>query len=87
MGLEFPNGSRSYDATRCAVRFWGYDSTLERSFFVTGQALQRMQPLMAHDEAGMLDAFDCNRARIRAAAMQLYSRGRKGSYELGAADV
>ena len=64
MGLEFPNSSRSYDATRSAVRFWGYDTTMEWSFFVTAQALQRMHPSMAHDEASMLDALDCNRVRI-----------------------
>jgi|GEM_PF-3111735 len=25
MAITFPNLSRSYDATRRAVRFWGYD--------------------------------------------------------------
>jgi Protein of unknown function (DUF1488) len=87
MALEFPNESRSYDATRCAVRFWGYDSAMEWSFFVTAQALKRVQPAMTEDEAGMLSAFDSHRAQIRAAATKLYSQGRKGSYELGAADL
>jgi hypothetical protein len=87
MALEFPNESRSYDATRCAVRFWGYDSAMEWSFFVTAQALKRVQPAMTEDEAGMLGAFDSHRAQIRAAATKLYSQGRKGSYELGAADL
>src|SRR5215208_1517466 len=32
--LSFTNQSRSYDATRQAVRFWGYDGALEVSFFV-----------------------------------------------------
>jgi len=87
MSLEFPNSSRSYDATRCAVRFWGYDTAMEWSFFVTAEALQRVQPEMVCDEAGMLGAFDSNRDRICAAAARLYGRGRKGSYELGAADI
>jgi hypothetical protein len=87
MSLEFPNSSRSYDATRRAVRFWGYDRAMEWSFFVTAEALRRMHPAMAHDEGGMLRAFDSNRDRICAAAAKLYARGRKGSYELGAADV
>jgi len=87
MSLEFPNSSRSYDATRCAVRFWGHDSTMEWSFFVTAEALQRVHPAMVHDEVGMLGAFDSNRDRICAAATKLYARGRKGSYELGAADI
>jgi len=42
---------------------------------------------MAHDEAGMLGAFDSNRDRICAAAAKLFARGRKGSYELGAGDI
>jgi len=87
MALEFPNDSRSYDATRCAVRFWGYDSAMEWSFFVTAEALKRVQPSMIEDEAGMLGAFDSHRAQIRAAAAKLYSKERKGSYELGAADL
>ena len=28
MALSFPNQSRSFDATRCAVRFWGHDGAL-----------------------------------------------------------
>jgi len=87
MALEFPNESRSYDATRCAVRFWGYDSAMEWSFFVTAEALKRMQPSMMENEAGMLEAFDSHRPQIRAAAAKLYSQGRKGSYEVDAADI
>ena len=42
---------------------------------------------MAGDEAAMLGAFDSHRDRICAAASRAYARGRKGSYELGAADL
>jgi hypothetical protein len=87
MALMFPNQSRSYDATRRAVRFWGHDSAMEWSFFVTEDALKRMQPTMQQNEAAMLGAFDSNRAVICAAASRAYSRERKGSYELGAADL
>ena len=87
MGLMFPNQSRSYDATRRAVRFWGHDSAMEWSFFVTEDALRQVDPAMAMDEAGMLGAFDAHRGRICAAASRAYLRGRKGSYELGAADL
>jgi hypothetical protein len=87
MALMFPNHSRSYDATRRAVRFWGYDSAMEWSFFVTVEALRRVYPAMVEDEPGMLGVFDSHRDLICAAAARLYSRGRKGSYELGAADV
>jgi hypothetical protein len=87
MSLEFPNTSRSYDATRRAVRFWGYDTAMEWSFFVTAEALRHVHPAMVQDEAGMLGAFDSHRDRICAAAVKLYRRGRKGSYELGAEDL
>ena len=42
MSLTFPNPSRSYDATRRAVRFWGYDSSMEASFFVSADALKTL---------------------------------------------
>jgi hypothetical protein len=44
MSIKFPNRSRSYDATRRAVRFWGYDRSMESSFFVTVDALRQIQP-------------------------------------------
>ena len=87
MALMFPNPSRSYDATRRAVRFWGHDSAMEWSFFVTEDALRQVDPAVAGDEAAMLGAFDSHRDRICAAASRAYARGRKGSYELGAADL
>jgi hypothetical protein len=84
--LNFPNPSRVFDTTRRAVRFWGHDSAMEWSFFITEEALKRMQPNAAHDEANLLRVFDANRARIHAAAETAYARGQKGSYELVAAD-
>jgi hypothetical protein len=39
--LNFPNQSRVFDPTRRAVRFWGHDSAMEWSFFVTEDALRR----------------------------------------------
>ncbi len=86
MSLHFPNQSRSYDATRHAVRFWGHDSAMEASFFVDEDALKRIQPGMRPDEFGFLGAFDSNRDLIYATAGKVYGRGRKGSYDLGAAD-
>jgi len=59
---------------------------MEWSFFVTEDALKRLQPDMRRDEAGLLEAFDANRALIYAAAKNAYTRGRKGSYELAATD-
>ena len=86
MALNFPNRSRSYDATRRAVRFWGYDSAIESSFFVTEDALKRIQPGMRLDETGLLSAFDSNRELIYATAAKVYAHGRKGSYDLTASD-
>lgn len=86
MSLIFPNLSRSYDPTRDAVRFWGYESSMECSFFVTTDALKKVQPSLHPDEAGFLEAFDLNRDRICAIAAVVRGRGRKGSYELVTAD-
>jgi hypothetical protein len=57
---------------------------MEASFFVTDDALRRLTPSMQFDESGMLRAFDLNRNLVYAA--KVYGRGRKGSYELVAAD-
>jgi hypothetical protein len=84
--LNFPNQSRVFDPTRHAVRFWGHDSAMEWSFFVTEDALKRLQPNMRYDEASVLRAFDDHRDAIYVAAMRAYKRERKDSYELGVAD-
>ena len=86
MTLNFPNRSRFYDSTRRAVRFWGHDTALEASFFVTADALKRVQPDVPIYEAGLLRAFDANRDLIYAAASKVYARGRKGSYDLLSVD-
>lgn len=86
MALSFPNDSRSYDATRRAVRFWGYDSAMESSFFLTEEAMKRVQPGVALQEATALRVFDNNRQLIYAAAAKVFARGRKGSYDLTAGD-
>jgi len=84
--LNFPNQSRVFDPTRRAVRFWGHDNAMEWSFFITEDALKRLQPNVECNEAGFLLAFDANRAAIQAAAIKAYKRERKGSYELAATD-
>jgi hypothetical protein len=86
MTMAFPNRSRSYDAARRVVRFWGHDRSMESSFFVTADALLRIQPNLQPGEAGLLRAFDSNRELIHAVAAKAYARGRKGSYDLNATD-
>jgi hypothetical protein len=84
MTLNFSNPSRSYDATRTCIRFWGYDGALEVPFFVEDAAIQRISPETRQSEAGLLNAFDNNRDRILEAARKAYSRERMGSYALTA---
>ena len=86
MALSFPNSSRSYDVTRRAVRFWGNDSAMETSFYITQDALKRIQPGIAVDQADALLAFDNNRPLIYATAAKVYARGHRGSYDLVSAD-
>ena len=80
MRLSFPNPSRSFDAGRNRVCFWGYDSTIEISFFVEADALKRLCPEMSSAETGFLKAFDAVRNRIHEVADKVYVRGGKGSY-------
>ena len=88
MTLNFPNGSRSYDARRNLIRFFwgGDDSALEVSFFVEVSALYRLNPQTRNVEAGYLEAFDAVRDRIHEAARKIYSQARKGAYLLAAED-
>jgi hypothetical protein len=84
--LSFPNPSRWYDPTLRAIRFWGHDRAMEAQFFISEEALRRMQPDAGTDEVALLGLFDTNRATIYAAAAKLYSRGRRGSYDLVSTD-
>jgi hypothetical protein len=59
---------------------------MEASFFVTEDALKRVQPDVRIDETELLQAFDTNHDLICAAAFRVYARGRKGSYELLSSD-
>jgi hypothetical protein len=86
MTLSFPNRSRYYDATRHTIRFWGYDSAMETSFFVGEEALAKIQPNIQRNEAGFLGAFDSNRELICEAAISAYGRTKRGYYDLIPAD-
>lgn len=87
MTLDFPNASRSYDARRNLVRFWGYDTAIEISFFVEAGAFCKLDPETDGMEAACLAAFDDARERVHAAARKAYAQGRKDAYLLAAADV
>jgi hypothetical protein len=87
VAIAFPNPSRSYDATRRAVRFWGYDQSMEVSFFITEAALKALGNEALAVGEDLLRVFDLNRARIYAAANKIVGPGKKGSYELHAKDL
>ena len=80
MRLSFPNPSRSFDASRSRVCFWGYDSTIEVSFSVEAAALKRLCPEMSGAETGILKAFDAVRNRVHEVADKVYTRGGGRSY-------
>jgi len=89
MRLTFPNPSRSFDATRNRVQFWGYDNAFEISFLLEEDALKKLCPDMSHGEAGFLDAFDAARVRIHKIADKLYVQSSRRVYVfcLSAKDV
>jgi hypothetical protein len=81
MTLSFPNPSRSFDANKNCVNFWGYDNVIEIAFFIETAALQKLYPETNDTEAGSLKAFDAVRKRIYEVAEDVYLRGRrKGSF-------
>jgi hypothetical protein len=87
MSIHFPNASRSYDANRRAIRFWGHDSAMERSFVISAYALRQLQPNVEMEEEALLGAFDTHRDRICQIAAKLYARGPRDFYEVGEYDV
>ena len=90
MRLNFPNNSRSYDESRNSVCFWGYDSTIEVSFFVQADALMRLSPNLENTEPGCLKVFDDALKQIHKVADKVYVHGGKGkgtyAYTLTAGD-
>ena len=86
MSLCFPNDSRSYDASRNLVRFWGYDSALEIPFFLDVRALHKLVQQMRNEEAGYLEAFDAALDRVRETARKVYSQSQRDAYLLQESD-
>ena len=91
MTLNFPNESRSFDAERNRVRFWGYDGAIEISFFVDADALRKLGPLSPGSddvEALLLQVFDAAREQIYKVADKVHRCRPNGSYtySLGSVD-
>jgi hypothetical protein len=79
MKLSYPNPCRSFDASHRRICFWGYDRTIEISFFVGMEALKRLCPDMSDAESGFLQAFDAALDRIHEVADEVYARDGKAS--------
>ncbi len=93
MPISFPNVSRSYDPTRRRVRFWGYDTALEITFFIDADALVSKGPAgsagkqaVERTETAVLQAFDDCRERIHQVAAAAHARGPAYTHVLTAAD-
>lgn len=78
--LNFPNESRSFDETRKRVCFWGYDSAIEISFYVSADALLALNPEMEDTAEGTLRLFDTARERVHEVAEKVYAAAVKGTY-------
>ena len=80
MTLSFPNPSRSLDTSRDCICFWGYDETIEVSFFLEVSALRKLFPKLTDTADGFLEAFDRASKKIHKAAAKAYANGRRRSH-------
>ena len=82
VALQFPNPSRSYDATRHCVCFWGYDNSREITFQVDDAMLRNLQPDAGSDERSILGAFDQFREKLLEIARKRYVSGPQNRYSI-----
>jgi hypothetical protein len=82
VALQFPNPSRSYDASRHCVCFWGHDNSREITFLLDDAMLRNMQPGVGLDERSILEAFDRGREKILEIAKKLYTGGQQNRYSI-----
>jgi Protein of unknown function (DUF1488) len=80
MPLSFPNQSRSYDAVRRRICFWGHDGTTEVPFFLDEDVVFVLMPKTKNTEAGILAAFDSACERVFEAAARAYAPGQHRSF-------
>ncbi|CAN7451177.1 DUF1488 domain-containing protein [Trinickia sp. LjRoot230] len=80
--LEFPNPSRSYDASRHCVCFWGYDNSREITFMIDDTVLRNLQPDVGSDEQSVLSAFDELREKVLEIAKKQYVGGPQNRYSI-----
>lgn len=77
MAIAFQNPTRSFDPTVNCVRFCGHDSTIEVSFFVETEALQKLCPDMGMAEVEILKSFDVKLKQIHKVASKVYGSGKR----------
>jgi hypothetical protein len=82
VALQFPNPSRSYDAGRHCVSFWGYDNSREITFVVDDAMLKNLQPGVGNDERSIFGAFDVCREKLLEIARKLYVGGLQNRYSI-----
>ena len=82
MALNFPNPSRSYDASRHCVCFWGYDGAREVAFQVSDSLLSQLNQQVSAEEAVLLAAFDHHRDQILKMAEEIYTAGARTTYTI-----
>jgi len=88
MALKFLNPSRSYDAKKNQIQFWGHDGTFEISFLVACATRTKVDPNASDsDESQYLDAFDAALEKIQAAARRAYANKRQSDYFIAAEDI
>ena len=80
MTLSFPNPSRSVDETHNCVRFWGYDKSIEVSFYLDVSALQKLSNGTSDLEVDCLKAFDTAAKKIHKVAAKVHSKSGGGVY-------
>lgn len=87
MTLSFPNDSRSFDAARNSVSFWGYDASFEVAFRLDESALHRLAGKDRLSETAALAVFDNHLAHIRTVATRMYRKRQKRYCELSGSDM
>lgn len=90
MDVHFPNISRSFDKSKNRVCFWGYDRTIEVSFYIGVDALKQISQEVGTAEAELLGIFDAALEKIHDVAARVYANGGRGhgrfAYTLTAED-
>jgi hypothetical protein len=78
MALEFPNNMRSFDDSKSRINFWGYDRTIEVSYFIAADVLNRFNKDVGTQETELLEVFDENIEKIRDVAARVYDKSARG---------